>query len=663
MKVCLRPDVSEFKSDIGGVNRVVADLSRYLPDLGIEIVSDPFSADIVHCHAVTWDPRVNIYTNHGFYPEPVTPWEIHAAKVMSKLITSASIVTSVSEWSPRLYEDRFKVKARVIRNGVPIKSLAHTPKGRILREHGFDKPFFLWGKNMLRSKAACAAAVDLARACPDIPFIMTFSPAGMIVPKNVHITGAVPYKTMKMMIRDCLALVATERECFSVQHIEAMAMGKPIIGWKHGGAIEVVENDVNGYLVDPGMALASLVEPLLDNYERLSSNASKMAKNYDLIDSILPQYIACYKECLEMPVSPFKVSIIITCYNKASSIEATALSALSQVFRDPFEVIIIDDCSTDDSREVLIDLQRRFSGLQLIFNKENMGASKSRNKAIEATQSEFVVPLDGDDWIDSEYLAKLYPVMESDRSLGIVYCDFDCFGEMPGVAIGHEWDYDKLLQTNFVPCCSLFRKEAWRRCGGYRDIFGWEDWDFWVAIGEIGYTGARVPEVLFHYRATSTSKGWESALIGKELAQSIRDAHSQFRGPTDEKIEADQKFFKRYLDMKAKQEEELIVEEPIVDKETIVEEPIVEEEFPVEAEFPISNDYIEEYIEDDMKQDSLDVEEVQLRYTGGLRAPLTIYGTSGKRYQFSGRVPVNILAKDIDSILKTGLFEEFINGE
>ena len=661
MKVCLRPDVSEFKSDIGGVNRVVADLTRYLPDLGVEIVSDPSSADVVHCHAVTWDPRVNIYTNHGFYSEPVTPWEIHAAKVMSKLITSAGIVTSVSEWSPRLYEDRFRVKARVIRNGVPIKSLAHTPKGRILREHGFDKPFFLWGKNMLRSKAACAAAVDLARACPDIPFIMTFSPAGMIVPKNVHITGAVPYKTMKMMIRDCLALVATERECFSVQHIEAMAMGKPIIGWRHGGAAEIVVEDENGYLVDPDKPLFPLVEPLLDNYERLSNTAREMANGYDLHKVILPQYISCYEECMGITEYTNVASVIITCYNKESVITDAVKSALSQAFAYPFEVLVIDDCSTDGSRDVLIDLQKRFPGLKLIFNEENIGAAMSRNKAIEATESEFVVPLDGDDWIDSEYLARLYPIIRDDKSLGIVYCDFVRFGEMPGPVVGKDWDYENLLDHNFVPCCSMFRKEAWRRCGGYRQMFGWEDWDFWIAIGEIGYSGARIPEVLFHYRSTSTSKGWESAVRAKDLAASIRAAHPQYRGPTDDEIETSQKFFRHYLEIKAKQEEEQIVEE------SIVEDPIVEEEFPAESEFPISNDcteeYIEEYVEDNKKQENLDVKEVQLRYTGGLRAPLTIYGTSGKRYQFSGRVPVNILAKDIDSILKTGLFEEFINGE
>lgn len=296
MKVCLIPQLSQLSSSIGGVNRVIHDLAKYLTLAGVEIVDNPTDADIVHCHAVGDYPNPDVYTNHGYWSHPHTPWEIHANKRMTEMIKAAKIVTSPSEWSTRVYKDRLGVKPRIIRNGVDIEKLQAIPKGSALKWLGLDKPYLLFGKNKIQALSQGTALKDLA-AHTNIPIVATVWPDNDI-PANVTVTGLLPYNKMLEAIRDCLALISTTKECFSVQVIEALAMGKPVIGWQQGGTAEVIQNGFNGHLQPPGEALHPTIVYLLNNYAKLSEGASTCALAYDLETKIIPQYIQCYEECL-----------------------------------------------------------------------------------------------------------------------------------------------------------------------------------------------------------------------------------------------------------------------------------------------------------------------------------------------------------------------------
>lgn len=87
------------------------------------------------------------------------------------------------------------------------------------------------------------------------------------------------------------------------------------------------------------------------------------------------------------------VSIVITSFNNSDHIEAAIQSAVSQRYRN-IEVIVVDDCSSDGSVELL---KRRFSSLQLHVNQENYGVSVARNIGYEMANGEYVTQLDGDD--------------------------------------------------------------------------------------------------------------------------------------------------------------------------------------------------------------------------------------------------------------------------
>jgi len=296
VKVCLIPQLSQLSSNIGGVNRVIHDLHKYLSLAGVEIVDNPANADIIHCHAVGDCPNPDVYTNHGYWMNPPTPWAIHANERMGKMIVAAKIVTSPSQWSTQAYS-HLGVTARVIRNGVDIKKLQAIPKGNALKWLGLDTPYLLFGKNRIQRPEQGEVLRELALQCPNISMVATVFPESDI-PPNVIVTGLLPYDKMLEAIQDSLALISVTKECFSIQVLEALAMGKPVIGWAHGGTAEAIQDGVNGYLQPPGEALRPTIVYLLNNYHKLSERASTCALAYDLKTKIIPQYIQCYEECL-----------------------------------------------------------------------------------------------------------------------------------------------------------------------------------------------------------------------------------------------------------------------------------------------------------------------------------------------------------------------------
>lgn len=100
-----------------------------------------------------------------------------------------------------------------------------------------------------------------------------------------------------------------------------------------------------------------------------------------------------------------KISVITTVYNVASYIDKTIQSILNQTFQD-WEMVLVNDCTQDDSIERI--LMYNDPRLVLVNNEENLGAGKSRQIGIEHAKGDFVIFLDGDDWLNEECLEKLY---------------------------------------------------------------------------------------------------------------------------------------------------------------------------------------------------------------------------------------------------------------
>lgn len=101
------------------------------------------------------------------------------------------------------------------------------------------------------------------------------------------------------------------------------------------------------------------------------------------------------------------LSIIIPIYNREKTIEFCLNSILNQSY-DSFEIIIINDCSTDKTIEILKKIQKKTKQkIKIISNKKNLGAGESRNIGIKNTTGDYICFVDSDDYIDNNYLESL----------------------------------------------------------------------------------------------------------------------------------------------------------------------------------------------------------------------------------------------------------------
>ena len=101
-----------------------------------------------------------------------------------------------------------------------------------------------------------------------------------------------------------------------------------------------------------------------------------------------------------------KISVIVTNYNYEKWLRRCVRSLINQNF-DDYEIIIIDDCSTDNSRNILLEYQDA-DKIKLIFNKSNVGVGCSSTIAAKKALGKYIVRVDADDYVHSDFLRCLY---------------------------------------------------------------------------------------------------------------------------------------------------------------------------------------------------------------------------------------------------------------
>ncbi len=197
-----------------------------------------------------------------------------------------------------------------------------------------------------------------------------------------------------------------------------------------------------------------------------------------------------------------KASIVIPCYNDGAYIRDAVDSARKQTYPS-LEIVIVDDGSEDsETREALRGLEEE--GLPVLWS-EHRGVAHARNMGIRYATGEYILPLDSDDLIEPEYLAEGIAVLEADVSAGIVYCEADFFEGRTGIWKLPEYSIGCMLARNTIFNAAIFRKKNWEQVGGYDETMrtAMEDWDFWLAILELGLHPVKLPKLMFHYRIRS----------------------------------------------------------------------------------------------------------------------------------------------------------------
>ena len=197
------------------------------------------------------------------------------------------------------------------------------------------------------------------------------------------------------------------------------------------------------------------------------------------------------------------VSIIMPAYNCADCVHASAMSALRQTV-DTLELIIVNDCSTDRTAEVINELSLSDPRVKILQNGENSGVSASRNCAIDAGLGDLIAFLDSDDLWGPDKLEKQIALMQR-TGCDICYTSYDYF-DIGGKPVYRPYivpeavSYNSLLKENVIGLSTvLLRKDA---LGGIRFEKGLfhEDFALWLKLLRAGAIARGIPEVLTHNR-------------------------------------------------------------------------------------------------------------------------------------------------------------------
>ncbi len=200
------------------------------------------------------------------------------------------------------------------------------------------------------------------------------------------------------------------------------------------------------------------------------------------------------------------VSVVTPMYNAASHIGDAIGSVLRQTHGD-WEMLVVDDCSSDDSAEIVSRLARRDKRIKLIRSRENLGPAEARNIGIEASEGRYLAFLDSDDLWHPEKLQRQIEFMRSGARLS--YTAYQKISE-DGAHLGRpipvrdEVGYAQMLNTNAIPCLTamLDVRQVGKR---YMPAVGHEDYAYWLNILRDGVVAHGLNQVLAYYRVRSGS--------------------------------------------------------------------------------------------------------------------------------------------------------------
>ncbi|MEC5157630.1 glycosyltransferase family 2 protein [Chryseobacterium sp. MP_3.2] len=200
------------------------------------------------------------------------------------------------------------------------------------------------------------------------------------------------------------------------------------------------------------------------------------------------------------------ISIIVPCYKQAEYLNECLQSVLDQTYNH-WECLIINDGSPDATEEIAqkwVAKDARFK----YHKKVNGGVASARNLGIEKAFGEWILPLDGDDKIGSEYLQNAAHYFN--KGYRIIYCKARFFGALNEPFALKPFTKKDLLRENIIFVSGLYLKKDWENTKGYDENFvhGFEDWEFWIhmikeidesKVIKMDYTG-------FYYRRKEESR-------------------------------------------------------------------------------------------------------------------------------------------------------------
>jgi len=193
------------------------------------------------------------------------------------------------------------------------------------------------------------------------------------------------------------------------------------------------------------------------------------------------------------------VSVVITSYNRAHTIVETIDSILSQNCNFDIEILIGDDMSTDCTRVILLDYQKRYPKIiRLLFHGKNLGIGQNWATVMMHVRGKYVALCDDDDyWHDTDKLQQQIEILESNDKIGLVYTDYRTLDVFSGIV--KEKKVQNTIQISLqqslfcgkyhlIPSSCVLRYELIQKYVSLDDYikfdFPIQDWNTWILIAK-----------------------------------------------------------------------------------------------------------------------------------------------------------------------------------
>lgn len=211
------------------------------------------------------------------------------------------------------------------------------------------------------------------------------------------------------------------------------------------------------------------------------------------------------------------VSVVMPAYNAERYIGEAISSVLSQTYKN-WELLILDDCSSDRTAEIAEHFVSCDTRIHLLRNPQNMGVAKTRNRGLTLAQGEWVALLDSDDVWRSDKVEKQLALAERSRA-ELVYTSYELFSSTESKIVDYyipeKTDYSHMLKENVIGCSTvMLRRSIYERFRFREDVYH-EDYALWLEILRHGHIAVGCTEILTNWRISEKSRSFDKRSAAK----------------------------------------------------------------------------------------------------------------------------------------------------
>lgn len=220
------------------------------------------------------------------------------------------------------------------------------------------------------------------------------------------------------------------------------------------------------------------------------------------------------------------ITVVMPNYNGHRFVEQAIDSVLNQTYPN-FELLVVDDCSKDDSLQLVQQKAQSDDRVRVIALEHNAGVANARNVGIKEAKGKFIALLDNDDLWTEDKLERQLAL--ANKGADIVYCSYDFIDEQNNsikkpFIVPQQTNFNKMLASSVISCSTSFIKTELMQAHPFNSDFYHEDYVLWMELLRVCPIAYGDPKVLMHYRQATGSRSNKKSNAAKERWNTYRKA-------------------------------------------------------------------------------------------------------------------------------------------